>query len=185
MPTHSALPEHIAAKFGAAENGCWEWHGARDKYGYGQAWWNGGRVKAHRLVYELLVADIADGLQIDHLCRNRCCVNPQHLEPVTRRVNIQRGESPAGQHSRATHCPQGHPYHGDNLYVRPSNNGRECRTCRRAKTAGRRRVTPIVDCAFCGEGFEQSRSDKRFCSKGCAWLSWAQRNQTHPTRAGE
>jgi hypothetical protein len=106
---------------------CWEWRACRNKNGYGRV--NHPHFKttwAHRVAYLLKVGPIPDGLQLDHLCRNRACVNPAHLEPVTQRVNLQRGEL-----ATKTHCPQGHPYSGDNLIVR--RGARECRTCRNAR----------------------------------------------------
>lgn len=104
--------------------GCWLWMGYKQPDGYGQIW---DRVKmrsAHRVAYELFRGPIPDGLHIDHLCRNRMCVNPEHLEAVTQQENTRRGAAVI------THCPQGHPYEGGNLYVCPRGK-RECRTCRR------------------------------------------------------
>lgn len=109
---------------------CWQWTAVRSWGGYGL--FNDGRAHchAHRFAYELLVGPIPEGKQLDHLCRNRTCVNPAHLEPVTQQENIRRGD--CGKHTREkTHCPQGHPYAGDNLYVTPDGR-RECRQCRRA-----------------------------------------------------
>ena len=85
---------------------------------------------AHRFAYETFVGPIPEGLTIDHLCRIRHCVNPEHLEAVTDRVNILRGEGISAQHARATHCPQGHPYDLINTYVAPDGD-RDCRDCRR------------------------------------------------------
>lgn len=112
-------------------SGCWNWMGAKDQKGYGQIRDESGRtVRAYRWAYEHLVDAIPDGLQIDHLCRNRGCVNPAHLEPVTARVNILRGNGLTAQEARRTHCPRGHPYSGDNLHMRP-NGSRRCRACHR------------------------------------------------------
>jgi hypothetical protein len=110
---------------------CWHWTAGKHN-GYGQFSLGGrkGRMYyAHRVAYEWLVGPIPEGLQLDHLCRNRACVNPDHLEPVSQQENILRGEG--GQnHAVKTHCPQGHEYAGDNLYVRP-DGGRQCRACTR------------------------------------------------------
>ena len=108
---------------------CWLWTATlREGYGRFQL---GKRqlVDAHRLAYEWLVHVIPPGLQIDHLCRIRNCVNPDHLEPVTQPVNYWRSPAVAG---RKTHCPKGHPYSGDNLYILPGSGGRVCRECTRA-----------------------------------------------------
>lgn len=106
---------------------CWPWDGYRMDCGYGQARHGDKVTCAHRLAYEMLVGPIPKGLVIDHLCRVRECVNPAHMEPVTNAENIRRGEG--GAHWAAkTHCPQGHPYEGDNLYI-DRRGSRNCRTC--------------------------------------------------------
>jgi hypothetical protein len=140
-----SVEERFWAKvaFGAA-GGCWLWTGSKST-GYGLFAVGSTldesrrKVRAHRWSYEALKGAIPAGLDLDHLCRVRACVNPDHLEPVTRGENARRGD--AGAHLAAkTHCPQGHPYSGDNLYIRPSDGARECRTCKR-ETTRRRRAT--------------------------------------------
>lgn len=105
---------------------CWLWTGGQHSKGYGKF---DGTLLAHRVAYELFVGPIATGLQIDHLCRNHICVNPTHLEPVTQRENILRGESPVAEHARREICKRGHPLAGDNLYVVPRTGARRCRAC--------------------------------------------------------
>lgn len=101
---------------------CWLWMGLKNQYGY--AMYSG--VSAHRLTYEALVGPIPHGLQLDHLCRVRHCVNPAHLEPVTHAENVRRGL--AGQaNASKTHCPHGHPY--DEQNTRRHNGKRFCRRC--------------------------------------------------------
>ncbi len=112
------------------EAGCWLWTGCRSN-GYGQLHWKAKNLPAHRLSYEAFVGPIPAGLQIDHLCRVHACVNPAHLEPVTQRENSRRGvagDVNGGRQRAKTHCPQGHPYEGENLFVR-KNGKRDCREC--------------------------------------------------------
>ena len=110
---------------------CWLWVGGK-RNGYGRfGVTHGVGVYSHRFAYELLIGPIPAGLTIDHLCRVLTCVNPSHLEPVTNRENVLRGVSFAALHARKTHCPQGHPYSGDNLYIAPGGRKRECRECKR------------------------------------------------------
>lgn len=113
---------------------CWEWRGARGAHGYGTM----GQSLAHRLSYEYSIGTIPAGLQLDHLCRNRGCVNPAHLEPVTQRENILRGESPSAQAARQTHCAHGHEYTPENTYVRVDGGGRQCRRCKADRERQRR-----------------------------------------------
>jgi len=111
---------------------CWQWCGT-DAHTYGTAVASGHSYRAHRVAYELTIGPIPDGLTLDHLCRNRGCVNPAHLEPVTNRENILRGECPHAHNARKTHCRHGHPLSGSNLLYEPHENRRRCRTCARAK----------------------------------------------------
>lgn len=119
--------------------GCWEWNAGLDHHGYGAFFLNGGMKKAHRVAYEWEVGSIPGGLDLDHLCRNRKCVKPEHLDPVTRRENLDRGEGSAvtkARHAAKTHCPRGHPYSGENLRMKGKN--RLCRTCGREAGKARR-----------------------------------------------
>lgn len=111
---------------------CWVWTGALNDSGYGLMRWGGPKVLVHRLAYELTYGVIPSGLDIDHLCRVRHCVNPEHLEPVTRRENILRGEAQAARNARKTHCPAGHPFDEVNTYVSPPGR-RHCRECMRRR----------------------------------------------------
>lgn len=106
---------------------CWLWTGAINTGGYGSCRIGRRDLKAHRVAYTLLKGSIPSGLQLDHLCRVRNCVNPDHLEPVTSRVNIHRGVSCIAEHAASTTCPQGHPY--DKTY----GNHRSCSLCTNAQ----------------------------------------------------
>lgn len=122
----------IAKRIVVQDDGCWVWQGATDTSGYGRLRWNGKHESVHRLVWKLLVADVAADDELDHLCRNRLCCNPDHLEPVSGRENTLRGQGITAQLARQTHCKRGHPLSGDNLYVYP-NGKRLCRTCERER----------------------------------------------------
>lgn len=137
--------EKIESKVAFEPNsGCWLWLGAVDKDGYGTVNINRWPYRAHRVSYEANVGRIPDGLEIDHKCSVRSCVNPAHLEPVTRAENWRRSRAPMliEQNlgcSRGTHnkkkmsCQRGHPYNPENTFGRSGRPSRECRICKRAR----------------------------------------------------
>lgn len=114
-----ALPE--------PNTGCWLWLGYIDRGGYGRISWSGRNVGSHQIAYGLHHGTVPTGLEVDHLCRVRSCVNPKHLEAVPRRVNVLRGQSPAAISARRTHCKNGHAYTSENTYL--SQVGRGCKAC--------------------------------------------------------
>lgn len=116
---------------------CWPWTGSHLVSGYGKFLAdNDQQVLAHRYAYELWVGEIPDGLVLDHLCRNRGCVNPSHLEPVTNEENLRRGAGFALRNGMRTACINGHEYQPENTYVDPEG-GRRCRECARIRDARR------------------------------------------------
>ena len=123
--------------------GCWLWTKRTDSDGYAIFCLNGKNRKAHRVAYETWIGPIPRGLTLDHICRVRNCVNPDHLEPVTNRENFLRGDNLMSKFARATFCRHGHEFTGDNTYDTPL--GRKCRTC----TIDR--ATKKVQCPLCGK----------------------------------
>lgn len=122
--------------FTEPNSGCWLWNGTwfesgRGQFPTGMYEWRKVRI-AHRVVYEVINGPVPDGLVLDHLCRVPCCVNPQHLEPVTQAVNTQRGSISRGgvNRNRRTHCKAGHPY-SEFRYITPAGRRGYCKACRR------------------------------------------------------
>lgn len=114
-------------------SGCHLWTGAVDGGGYGRIYVNGFYRGAHQLGYELAKGPIPKGMELDHLCRIRCCVNPHHLEPVTTRENTSRSSITLASLNRAkTHCPAGHLYDSANTFPQ-TRGGRGCKACRQAR----------------------------------------------------
>lgn len=110
------------------KNGCWVWQAGKTDTGYGMFWTGKRTIGAHRISYVLHKGLIPKGMCIDHLCKNRACVNPDHMEVVTRGENARRGDH---AESKKTHCAKGHPYDEKNTYW--YRNHRICRTCARKK----------------------------------------------------
>jgi hypothetical protein len=135
-------------------DGCWLWSGQLNDDGYGII----RRRSAHRYAYTLLVGEIQDGMEIDHTCSNRHCVNPAHMEPVTHTENIQRSwvrgkcESKRYMLSKMqkakTHCPHGHPLSGNNLSIDGHSGARRCRICNNEKA---KRYALRKQKAWCGD----------------------------------
>jgi hypothetical protein len=115
------------------ETGCWLWTGARNGGGYGIFRHNRIAKSAHRLAFETLIHPIVDDRQVDHLCRQRHCVRPSHLELVTQRENLLRGVGFVAVNAVKTECIHGHPLVGDNVYIRKDTGGRQCKTCSRER----------------------------------------------------
>lgn len=127
---YPSVVERFWSKIVRQPTGCWEWTAARSR-GYGTfAVTKKKLVGAHRYSYELLVEPITLGMTIDHLCRNKVCVNPSHLEVVTSRENTRRApNSITTIHANQTHCKWGHPFNEKNTYWDKQRGGRACRPC--------------------------------------------------------
>jgi hypothetical protein len=111
-------------------SGCWIWTGALGGGEYGVFWYERKQIPAHKWIYEHMRGRVNSSKQLDHLCRVRCCVNPNHLEEVTCRENLMRGNTLAAMNYKKTHCIRGHELSGDNLYTYPDGK-RQCRKCYR------------------------------------------------------
>lgn len=151
-------PARFWAKVDKTET-CWLWTGRLPRSGYGTLSISGKNVQAHRFAYELIVGPIPAGLQLDHLCRVRHCVNPAHLEPVTPRVNVLRGICPAALAARRSHCQRGHEFTPENTYMTP-NGRRQCRACILRRVA--RRIAP----PRARQPRQSSRPKPRTCPRG-------------------
>jgi len=124
--------DRVLARVSVTPFGCWEFTGYRLDSGYGRAAMDGQLWLTHRLVWTLLVGDIPAGRELDHLCKNKPCCNPEHLEPVTRGENIRRGPQvgiKAARERAKTHCPASHPYDDANTYWTRQGH-RQCRKCK-------------------------------------------------------
>lgn len=121
---------NFLGKIKRLDNGCWEWQGAKNPKGYGIFGHHRRTEMAHRYSHKIFKGEIPKGFTIDHLCRNRGCVNPDHLEPVTQRENLLRGNGWSGRNARKALCPRGHVLAGDNLCGWRLKKGfRECLIC--------------------------------------------------------
>lgn len=148
--------------WGATLEGCWHWLSTLTESGYGlfgESRETGGSVlvRAHRYSYEMYVGPIPEGLELDHLCRMRACVNPEHLEVVTQRVNTLRGIGVSAAHAVKTHCPRNHPYDSENTKI-GTNGARLCRKCidihSRARATGQGKGAYQKERTHCPKGHE-------------------------------
>jgi hypothetical protein len=127
-----------------APDECWEWRAGRNPNGYGVFRRHKMPEWSHRVAYELAHGAIPEGLELDHRCRNRACVNPAHLEAVTHRENIMRGTAPSARNARAIHCVNGHPFTEENTYYRPDGRGKHCRACKRQRDRAYKRQKVVA-----------------------------------------
>ncbi len=128
--------EKILARLEPHENGCLIWPGSKTRGGYGRVRYKLKGAYVHRMTYEHFVSPIPDGFELHHTCKNPACANHEHLQLVTQLEHVYLGDTLGARHASKTHCPQGHPYEGDNLIVRQTKGrpeGRTRRYCRACK----------------------------------------------------
>lgn len=150
---NSSISDRFWAKVNKTET-CWLWTGSKTPDGYG-GFWVGGRLRrAHRFSYESFVGTLDVNLQIDHLCKVPSCVRPSHLEQVTQRENMRRGNCESTLNAAKTECPKGHQYSDENTRInkRPHSRNRVCRTCdnaanliRSRKRRARNSILALID----------------------------------------
>lgn len=139
VPTKKTIEERLMEKCSPEPNtGCWLWIGAHQPSGYGQLW-NGERPEqAHRISYRIYFGKFSEKLEIDHICRQPSCINPNRLRVVSHKENMRASNTIMGINSRKTHCQNGHLLCGKNL-LRLKNGSRNCRICRNEYARKRKR----------------------------------------------
>ncbi len=151
FPWFGIVPANVPPKIGIqTPSGCIPWVAAKTN-GYGVVQFNGRVRRAHRVIYEAVKGPIPEGYEIDHLCRNRACVNPDHLEAVPQAVNNMRSLSASAIHARQSHCLRGHLLSGPNVYLRKRGHKVErfCKECGRLRDTFRKRRSPAMEVKAC------------------------------------
>jgi len=157
LPRGSSDADRIVAySMPEPNSGCWIWMASLSADGYGRL----HRLSAHKISYEIFKCDVPDGLELDHLCRVRACVNPDHLEPVPHALNCERGNTTIFNTSK-TRCPQGHKYTVANTHITKAGS-RSCRKCAAIRSS---KVDPAVSRDRANRWAAKNREYLRGCQK--------------------
>jgi hypothetical protein len=183
MSSMKQLSIHAAAPLASM---CWLWTRTRNQKGYGLAWHSAANrlTSAHRMIYELLVGPIPEGMQLDHICRQRGCVNPDHMRVVTQHENTvlaPGSRSISARNASKTHCLRGHPFDEANTYYQgPRRDRRGCRIC---KKLGRpaARYLPNVSKTHCPWGHLYDEANT-YHYRGGRWCRACMRERAHGRR---
>lgn len=154
-----SIESWIPRTYSVSDSGCWEWKGTKNSGGYAKTKIKGKTLLGHRMMYEFTHGSIPQHLTLDHLCRNRSCVNPQHLEPVTMKENLLRGNGACAINKRKTKCKRGHPF-GKQTKFNLNKGNRMCHTCAKLRKPRRK----FLSCVDCNEKrFVFARRDTKRC----------------------
>lgn len=169
-PRGTPVSQRLRERSSLDERGCWVWGGQKTPGGYGMIAVGRRKRYTHRTSYEVFCGEIPAGMDIDHLCRNRACCNPEHLEPVTRAENTRRGMLPdliRARFALVTHCKRGHEFTPENTYWRPTG-GRACKQCVRDRLGPRKRFKDRCPSGhpYTPENTARTEAGHRYC-KDC------------------
>lgn len=173
----NTLPDRLLKRITKEANGCWTYNGPRSGHGYGSMWHDGRTRRTHRVAYEATYGDIPQNLEIDHICNNRLCCNPQHLRLVTRQHNAKL------RSKRQTHCRHGHEYTPDNTYIEPQRGWRQCKTCRESwGKSGNPSNASKTHCKrgheLTGDNVKRDQMGRRYCRE-CTKLRYRAEYHNH------
>jgi hypothetical protein len=193
LPIPQVVVDRILQRVRITASGCWVVERSLNENGYARIGWTDGdgrhQAYTHRAMWLATSGPIADGRELDHLCRTRSCCNPAHLEVVTPAENARRGRGGevGGARQRAkTHCPYGHEYTLENTYIFPKSGGRACRVCRleeSRRTQGWKGGVPLGERTHCPQGHEYTIENTAYTKRGSRACRACARERSRDRRA--